>query len=165
MLRTNYPIALICHVLGLARSTAYYQADPLDDQPLQRAITEVAAQYPTYGTRRTAKQLGRAPYRLTVNRKRVRRVMRELGLLRQRRPRRRRTTNSQHPFGRFPNLVADRTAQAPEEIWVSDITYVRLGTGFIYLVITLSGKAVTALLVDTVITHPELNLSVPGDER
>jgi transposase InsO family protein len=61
--------------------------------------------------------------------------MRELGLLRMRRPRLRRTTNSQHPFGRFPNLVADRVAQAPDEIWVSDITYVRLGSGFIYLAI------------------------------
>jgi transposase InsO family protein len=131
MLRSDYPVAVVCQVLGLARSTAYYQAHSVDDQPLRQAITEVAEQYPTYGTRRMAKQLGRAPYRLTVNRKRARRVMRELGLLRVGRPRQRRTTNSQHPFGRFPNLVSDRVAQAPDEIWVSDITYVRLHTGFI----------------------------------
>jgi hypothetical protein len=74
MLRSDYPIATICRVLGLARSTAYYQAHPLDDQPLRQAITDVAEQYPTYGSRRTAKQLGRAPYRLLVNRKRARRV-------------------------------------------------------------------------------------------
>ena len=135
MLRNDYPIVLVCQVLGLARSTAYYQAHPVDDQPLRQAITEVAEQYPTYGTRRTAKQLGRAPYHLVVNRKRARRLMRELDLLRRRRPRQRRTTNSQHAFGRFPNLVSDRVAQAPEDIWVSDITYVRLGAGFIYLAI------------------------------
>ena len=135
MLRGDYPIATICRVLGLARSTAYYQAHPLDDQSLRQAIIDVAEQFPTYGTRRTAKQLGRAPHSLVVNRKRARRVMRELGLLRQRRPRRRHTTNSQHHFGRFPNLVADRVAQAPDEIWVSDITYVHLGSGFLYLAI------------------------------
>jgi putative transposase len=44
-------------------------------------------------------------------------------------------TNSQHPFGRFPNLVSERVAHAPDAIWVSEITYVRLGTGFIYLAI------------------------------
>ncbi len=135
MLRSDYPIASVCHSLGLARSTAYYQAHPVDDQPLRQAITEVAEQYPTYGTRRTAKQLGRAPHQLVVNRKRARRVMRELGLLRLRRPRQRRTINSQHAFGRLPNLVSDRVAPSPEEIWVSDITYVRLGSGFIYLAI------------------------------
>jgi transposase InsO family protein len=61
--------------------------------------------------------------------------MRDMGLLRLRRPRQRHTTNSQHVFGRFPNLVADRVAQVPDEIWVSDITYIRLGAGFIYLAI------------------------------
>jgi putative transposase len=137
MLRSDYPIAVICEMLDLARSTAYYQAHPVDEQPFRQAITEVAEQYPTYGTRRTAKQLGRAPYRLTVNRKRARRVMRELGLLRRIRPRQRRTTNSHHPFGRFPNLVSGQVAQAPDAIWVSDITYVRLDTGFIYLAIVM----------------------------
>jgi putative transposase len=135
MLRIDYPMATICQVLGLARSTAYYQAHPVDDQLLRKAITDVAEQFPTYGSRRTAKQLGRAPHSLVVNRKRARRIMRELGLLRLRRPRMRHTTNSQHPFGRFPNLVANRVAQAPDEIWVSDIPYIRLGSGFIYLAI------------------------------
>jgi hypothetical protein len=57
MLHNDYPIATICQVLSLARSTAYYQAHAVDDQPLRQAITEVAAQYPTYGTRRTARTL------------------------------------------------------------------------------------------------------------
>ena len=95
MLRNDYPIAMICQVLGLARSTAYYQAHPRDDQPLRQAISDVAEQFPTYGTRRTAKQLGRAPHGLLVNRKRARRLMHE--------------------------LVTDRVAQAPDEIWVSEM--------------------------------------------
>jgi transposase InsO family protein len=86
-----------------------------------------------------AKQLGRAPYRFTLNRKRARRVMRERGVLRRRRPRSRRTTNSRHAFGRFSNLVVDRSAQAPDAIWVADITYVRLGAGFLYLAIITDG--------------------------
>jgi hypothetical protein len=66
MLRSDYPLAIVCQVLGLARSTAYYQAHPVDEQPFRQLVAEVAAAYPTYGTRRTAKQLGRAPYRLAA---------------------------------------------------------------------------------------------------
>ena len=121
MLSSDYPKIQVCQVLALPRSTAYYHACPPDDQPLQTAISAVAAQYPTYGTRRIAKQLGRAPYRQLVNRKRAQRIMRHLGLMRTRRRSQRRTTNSQHRFGRFPNLVTDRLAQAPDEIWVCEI--------------------------------------------
>jgi transposase InsO family protein len=61
--------------------------------------------------------------------------MHQLGLVRTRRRSQRRTTNSQHRFGRFPNLVANYTAQAPDDIWVCDLTYVHLGESFIYLAI------------------------------
>jgi putative transposase len=135
MLKTTYPLTSICRVLGLPRSTLYYQAQPRDDQQVRRAIEAVAQQFPTYGSRRIAAQVGRAPYRLSVNRKRARRVMRDLGLLRRERVGKRRTTNSQHGFRRFPNLVAERVANEPDEIWVCDITYVRLGAEFIYLAI------------------------------
>jgi putative transposase len=133
MLRTTYPLASICRVLGFPRSTLYYQAQLRDDQEARQAIEAVARQFPTYGTRRIAAQVRRAPYRLLVNRKRAQRVMRSMGLLRPTRPRTQRTTHSRHGFRRFPNLVADRVASAPDEIWVSDVTYVRLGTEFIYL--------------------------------
>jgi putative transposase len=137
MLRTTYPLASICRVLGLPHSTLYYRAQPRDDQEVRQAIEAVAQQFPTYGSRRIAAQVGRAPYRLLVNRKRAQRVMRNMGLLRRTRPRQQRTTNSRHGFRRFPNLVAKRAAREPDEIWVSDITYVRLGAEFIYLAIIL----------------------------
>jgi putative transposase len=133
MLRIAYPLASICRVLGLPRSTLYYQAQPQNDQEVRQAIEAVAQQFPTYGSRRMAAQVRRAPYRLLVNRQRAQRVMRSMGLLRRTRPRKQRTTNSQHGFRRFPNLVADRAASEPDEIWVSDITYVRLGAEFIDL--------------------------------
>jgi putative transposase len=135
MLRATYPLASICRVLGLPHSTLYYRAQPRDDQEVRQAIEAVAQQFPTYGSRRIAAQVRRAPYRLLVNRKRAQRVMRNMGLLRRTRPRQQRTTDSRHGFRRFPNLVADRAASEPDEIWVSDITYVRLGAGFIYLAI------------------------------
>jgi putative transposase len=137
MLRADFPVTLVCRLLKLPRSTRYYLARTPDETTERQAISAVAEQFPTYGSRRMAAQLRREPYRLIVNRKRVGRIMRELGLLRHARPRRRRTTNSQHHFGRFPNLVVDRAACAPDEIWVSDITYIRLGDGFIYLAIIL----------------------------
>jgi putative transposase len=135
MLRTTDPLASICRVRGVPRSTLYYHAQPRDDQEVRQAIEAVAQQFPTYGTRRIAAQVRRAPYRLLVNRKRAQRLMRRMGLLRPTRPRAHRTTHSRHGFRRFPNLVANRVASEPDEIWVGDITYVRLGTEFIYLAI------------------------------
>ena len=61
MLVHDYPVTRVCQVLALPRSTAYYQACSSDQQPLQAALTALAAQYPTEGSRRVAKQLGRAP--------------------------------------------------------------------------------------------------------
>ena len=135
MLGTTYPLANVCRVLGLPHSTLYYQAQPRADQEVRQAIEAVAQQFPTYGSRRVAAQVRRAPYRLLVNRKRAQRLMRHMGLLRRTRSRKHRTTNSQHGFRRFPNLVAKRIAHEPDEIWVCDLTYVRLGAEFIYLAI------------------------------
>jgi transposase InsO family protein len=135
MLRTAYPLVSICQVLGLPRSTLYYQAQPRDDQEVRQVIEAVAQQFPTYGSRRVAAQARRAPHRLLVNRKRAQRMMRQMGLLRRIRPRKQHTTNSRHGFRRFPNLVAERVAREPDEIWVCDLTYVRLGAEFVYLAI------------------------------
>jgi putative transposase len=127
MLRTAYPLTSICRVLAFPRSTVDYQAQPRDDQEVRQAIEAVAQPFPTYGSRRIAAQVRRAPYRLLVNRQRAQRVMRHLGVLRQTRPRTQHTTNSRHGFRRFPKLVAARVAREPDEIWVCDLTYVRLG--------------------------------------
>jgi putative transposase len=47
------------------------------------------------------------------------------------------TTDSQHPYPRNPNLVKDLVVSFPDEVWVSEITYIRLGQGFVYLAIVL----------------------------
>lgn len=128
----------MCDVLGLARSSYYYVAVTKAEAQVVRAIEALARKFPTYGSRRLAHQLRRAPYGLTVNRKRVQRIMRECGLLCRKRKAKRRTTNSCHPFARFANLVADLVIERPDQVWVCDITYIKLRDGeFVYLAIVM----------------------------
>ena len=138
-LSETYPIAVLCAVLGLARSSFYYLKETVAETDLQQAIERVAARFPTYGTRRVTHQVRReAPDLLPLNRKRVQRVMREKSLLVKRKKRTPKTTNSQHAFPRYPNLVATLPITAPNQVWVSDITYIKLGSGaFVYLAVIL----------------------------
>jgi transposase InsO family protein len=124
-----------CDVLDLSRSSYYYRAVEVDETEIETAIEEIAGQFPTYGTRRIAWQLRRPPYEMRVNRKRARRIMAAKGLLRPVKRRKRRTTNSQHPYPRYPNLVKELDITRPDQVWVSDITYVRLQDDFVYLAI------------------------------
>lgn len=133
----GYPIEAACTFLGFPRSTYYYQPRESDERGLEAAIEQIAGEFPTYGTRRVTHQLRRAPHELRVNRKHVRRVMAGKGLLRRVRRRRIRTTDSQHGYLRYPNLVKDREITHPDQVWASDITYIRLQQGFVYLAIVL----------------------------
>ena len=135
MSKESYPVSMACDILGLAPSSYYYLAVGMDEHELETAIEEIAGQFPTYGTRRVTQQLRRPPYKITVNRKRVRRIMAEKKLLRPVKKRKRRTTDSQHPYPRYPNLVKGLEITYPEQVWVSDITYVRLQDEFVYLAI------------------------------
>lgn len=71
----------------------------------------------------------------TVNRKRVLRAMTRLGLAAKPFERKPRTTNSDHEFPRFANLVASLDVSRPDEVWVADITYVKLQREFVYLAV------------------------------
>lgn len=97
----------------------------------------VPGQFPTYGTRRISHQLRRSPYWYHFNRKRIQQLMRKLNLLQPVKRRKWCTINSDHPHPRYPNLVKDLIVAAPEQVWVSDITYNRLGEGFVYLAIVM----------------------------
>lgn len=134
MLAKEYPTSLVCKVLDSARSSYYYQAQPPDETALKAAIEAVAAEWPTYGYRRVTEEL-RQQKKLRVNHKRVRRLMVEMGLQVKRKRKNRQTTNSQHPFPRYPNLVEHLQIVRPDQVWVVDITYIRLGQGFIYLAV------------------------------
>jgi len=129
----DYPKKTVSNVLSVSRSTLYYQPQPTDDERLKAAIRDVAGQFPTYGYRRITAELGRRE--LKANRKRVARLMREMGLAAKLKRKTRRTTNSAHSFPRYANLVQDLSISRPDQVWVADITYVRLKRDFVYLAV------------------------------
>ena len=132
-LQTDYPVKVICEVLDLARSTFYHTSAVAEDGDLRAALRDLAGQYPTYGYRRLTALLKRAGW--TVNHKRIQRIMAAMGLQRPVKRRKKRTTHSQHDFPRYPNLVADLKTVRPDQVWVADITYVRLAHDFVYLAV------------------------------
>ena len=137
LLGAEYPLAVVCRVLETPRSTAYVRqrARPAAaDRELETHIERIAGQWPTYGYRRVTAQLRREGAG-AVNGKRVRRLMATLGLAGHVPQRRCRTTNSEHPYPRYPNLVAGLAVTQPDTVWVADITSVRLQRDFVYLAV------------------------------
>lgn len=132
-MQTDYPVKTICEVLDLPRSSFYHRTSEAEDADLRTVLLDLAGQYPTYGYRRLTALLKRAGW--TVNHKRIQRIMAEMGLQRPVKRRKTRTTNSQHDFPRYPNRVADLEPSRPDEVWVADITYVRLARDFVYLAV------------------------------
>jgi transposase InsO family protein len=133
----GYAVVRVCRWLELPRSSYYYTAVERDDQSIRTAIHSVVEEFTTYGSRRVTHQLRRPPDEVTVNRKRVQHIMRQEGLLRPIKKRTCRTTNSQHPYLRYPNLVKDLAIEYPDQVWVADITYIRLMDEFVYLAVVL----------------------------
>lgn len=133
-LSQEYPIATLCQVLNYPRSQVYYQSQPPPDETeIKEAIVKLCGQHPTYGYRRITAMLQRQGQE--INHKRVARLMRELGLVGKQPVRRKRTTNSNHAFQRYPNLVMDLAIERPDQVWVGDITYIRLQQEFVYLAV------------------------------
>ena len=150
----------LCRLLGVSRSWFYdRQTQPVsdpDDVALRDAIEAITLDFPGYGYRRVTKQLQRDGW--VVNHKRVLRIMREEALLCQLKRRFIPTTNSRHAFRRYPNLLAERRLDAPDQAWVADITYIRLPTGFVYLATLLDAHSRYCVgwqlsrLIDTALT-------------
>lgn len=120
-----------CRLLGLPRSTYYHRAKPTppDDLALMRKIDEVHTVQPFFGSRQMARYLRRQGY--LVNRKRIRRLMRLMGLeaIYQKPNLSRR--NPEHRV--FPYLLRRLAVNRPNQVWAMDITYVPIEGGFIYL--------------------------------
>lgn len=122
-----------CQALGVSRSgyddwstRVYEEANSL----LLKEIQDIALM-PRYGYRRVTAELRRR--RFQVNHKKVSRIMRELRLTIKKRAFKPQTTNSNHAFKRFPNLVKDLVETGLNQVWVADITYVGIGCEFAYL--------------------------------
>lgn len=128
----------LCSVLSVPRNRLYYVSQKRDETAVKAAVVAVAGTWPRYGSVRVTEQIkreGTTFHDKVVGERRIRRVMREMGLLAKPRPRRVRTTNSQHDLPRFPNLVKELCILRADQVWVSDITYVRLGSSFVYLAV------------------------------
>jgi putative transposase len=133
MLSDDCAVSLLCDLLGCSRSSYYYQPKLRDETEVKSAMESVAAEWPTYGYRRVTKQLHRQEW--LVNKKRIQRLMGEMGLQVKIKRKARKTTNSEHDFPRYPNLVQDLESVRPDQVWVSDITYIRLRYEFVYLAV------------------------------
>ena len=134
-LSEDYPVTLVCQVLNLSASTYYYRRQKQDESDLKNNLLDVAGQWPTYGSRRLAKQIQRQGQLL--GRQRTRRLMVELGIKARQKRRKRQTTQSNHHFARYPNLVAGLDIIRSDQVWVADITYIRLHRDFVYLAIVM----------------------------
>jgi putative transposase len=131
-----------CRALGLTRSGYYRWRNPgvqRKEDPAQKqqraAVRRVCGKWIRYGARRVCAQLRREGMR--IGKKRVRRLMREEGLVVKPRKRFVRTTNSDHGLRVYPNLARGLELTGINQLWVADLTYVHLGEGFIYVAVIL----------------------------
>lgn len=123
-------------MIGIPRSTYYYkprsqQTEFEDDVNLRDRIEQIVLEFPGYGYRRVTHELQRRGLR--VNHKRVLRLMRQGELLCRRRKRFVATTDSDHGFHVYPNLSRRMHLTGLNQLWLADITYIRLRQEFIYL--------------------------------
>jgi putative transposase len=116
-----------CELLGLPRSTWYYplQGETAENLALMRAIDEQYLKTPFYGSRKLAETFG-------VNRKRMQRLMRLMGLEAIYPKKRTTWPGAGHKI--YPYLLRDVKVFRPNQVWASDITYIPLKHGFLYLV-------------------------------
>ena len=139
-----------CALLGLSRSGYYYQARPVsaEDLRLMQLIDEEYTRHPFFGTRRLADWLGTQGY--AVGRDRVRSLMRRLQLAAIYPKRTLSLGNKAHE--KYPYLLSGVSIKAPNHVWCSDITYVRLRGGFVYLVAVMDWASRYVLSWDLSIT-------------
>jgi putative transposase len=125
------PVARQCQLLQLARSTAYYQPRPVSETTLalMRRIDERHLQYPFAGARMLRDLLRQEGH--AIGRRQVATPMRRMGITAvYRMPR----TSQRHPAHRiYPYLLRQLTITRPNHVWASDITYVPMKRGFVYL--------------------------------
>jgi transposase InsO family protein len=155
--------------MKLASSSFYYKPKSKTERmeaeaDLRDKIESICLEYTRYGYRRVTHELKHR--NLPVNHKKVLRIMRESDLLCRVRRRRVNTTDSKHHFPRYPNLIKGMGINRLNQVWLSDITYIRIRTGFVYLAAILDaysrkviGYAVSTKL-DTALTLEALKMAI-----
>lgn len=163
--------------MSLSRSTYYYESQVSatklqEDADIRDILEEVALDFPAYGYRRMTVELQERG--IPVNHKRVLRIMRESQLLCHITRRFIVTTDSDHDLPVYPNVYGHQTATGLNQIWLADITYVRLRFCFVFLAVildafsrraigwALSKKLNTALALDALRSAIEQRRPSPG---
>jgi putative transposase len=118
--------------MGISRSTFYDAPEAgAGDVAVVAEMKAICDEFEAYGYRRVGAELRHRG--MVVNAKKVRRLMREHALNPKQRRRFVATTDSNHSDPIFPNLANNMTPDGPNQLWVADITYVAIATGFVYL--------------------------------
>jgi putative transposase len=135
MIELNHPRLSVrrqCELMGLSRSSLYYQpaCETAENLHLMRQMDEQYLKTPFYGSRRMTVWLNRQGY--AVNRKRVQRLMRLMGLEAIYPRPRTSIVNPSHKI--YPYLLRDLAIIHPHQVWSTDITYIPMPQGFMYLV-------------------------------
>lgn len=138
-LATPIPLLRLCQLAQVSRAGYYrwLEAKPAvdPDLDLRDEIQRIAVEFPSYGRPRITAELQRRGWK--VGPKRVRRILREDNLLCLRRRQFVVTTDSNHTRPVYPNLAREIAVTGINQLWVADITYIRLETEFVYLAVIL----------------------------
>lgn len=136
---TRLSVVQMCEVAGFSRAGYYRFLDPEEPAPadmdLRDEVQKVALEWPSYGSRRMTRELKARGW--DVNRKRVQRLMREDNLLCVRKRKFVVTTASAHGLKVYPNLAGSMILTGVDQLWIADITYIRLEEEFVYLAVIL----------------------------
>jgi transposase InsO family protein len=155
--------------MRLAASSFYHKPKAntkkaLKDADLRDKIEAICLEFPCYGYRRVTAALQQQDLR--VNHKRVLRIMKESDLLCRMKRRWVKTTDSRHCFPRYPNLIKGLAINHVNQVWLSDITYIRIRTGFVYLAAILDAYSrkvigyVISTNLDTTLTLEALKMAI-----
>ncbi|MDR3536282.1 MAG: IS3 family transposase [Acetobacteraceae bacterium] len=124
-----------CRLMGISRSTYYDTTSKRDDTAVVEAMAAICDEFEHYGWRRVRAALRQQG--VVVNHKKIKRLMREHQLQPKTRRRHVATTDSDHDDPIFPNKAKGMVVDGPNQLWVSDITYVAIQSGFVYVAVIL----------------------------
>jgi len=138
MIEPHHPCLSIrrqCELIGLSRAS-YYRAPVLETEEnleLMRMIDEEYTRHPFYGTRKMRYYLRRQGYK--INRKRIQRLMRRMGIASLAPTKKTTAVNKEHKV--YPYLLRQLDINHINQVWCSDLTYIRMANGFVYLTVVM----------------------------
>jgi len=137
--KNDISINRACKLFDISRDAYYHWLKTKDkvkvDADLKDKIEEIILEFAGYGYRRVTKELERRGY--IINHKKVLKIMREKSLLCKIKRAFVKTTDSNHKLATYPNIARDILLTGINQLWVSDITYIRLPQEFVYLAVIL----------------------------